>query len=73
MGTVLDDWAHDLLLYQTLADVADTPTDRLTGSEFRTGVRGVPLAMLRYIETDTLRIDASRSRITLSGYSTAIK
>ena len=55
-AALFDGWGHDPQLYQALADIADTPTDRLAGSELRTGARGAPLAILRYVEVGPRRV-----------------
>ena len=56
VAALFDGWGHDPQLDRALADIVDTPTYRLAGAELRTGMRGVPIAVLRYVEAGPLRI-----------------
>ena len=44
-----DAWGHDPALATILADIADTPLDRLPGEALRKDAHGTPIAILRYV------------------------
>ena len=56
LDSLFDEWGHDRQLLEVLADIADTPTNRLPGSEYVADSRGTPLAILRYVESGTYRL-----------------
>ena len=49
-------WGHDPDLTIILADIADTPLDRLPGKALRKNAHGTPIAIVRYITTDKYRV-----------------
>ena len=53
---MLDEWGHDTRLIETLAKIADTPTDRLPGSSVWADPSGTPLAILRYVQTENYKL-----------------
>jgi len=45
-------WGHDPDLTIILANIADTPLDRLPGKALRRNAQGTPVAIVRYVLTD---------------------
>lgn len=56
LDPLFDEWGHDPQLLEVLADIADTPTNRLPGSEYFTDPQGMPLAILRYMQSGAYRL-----------------
>lgn len=53
---LFDEWGHDPQILKALADIADTPTNRLPGSAVWADSNGISLAILRYVQAGTYQI-----------------
>ena len=56
LDPLLDEWGHEPQILEALADIADTPTNRLPGSTVWADSNGTPLAILRYVQAGTYQI-----------------